>query len=143
MTDTQVEGVLPRYFGGSLAEVLPSVVAALGVPGWTNWFSFPSGGSYVVLLIDGLGWELLRDHASTAPYLFGLASGAANPITCGVPSTTATSLTTFGTGLPPGAHGVVGFTSRIPGTDRLLDALQWDKTVDPNEWQSYDTVFGR
>ena len=54
----------------------------------------------------------------------------------GVPSTTATSLTSLGTGLPPGSHGVVGFTSRIPGTDRLLDALRWDKHVDPREWQT-------
>ena len=60
-----------------------------------------------------------------------------------VPSTTATSLTTLGTGLPPGAHGVVGFTSRIPGTDRLLDALRWDRSVDPRGWQVHDTVFGR
>ncbi len=138
----QTEGVLPRYFGGSLAEVLPSAVAALGVPGWTNTFSLPPRDSYVVLLVDGLGWQLLRDNAVDAPYLSTLAA-ATSPITCGVPSTTATSLTTLGTGLPPGAHGVVGFTSRIPGTDRLLDALRWDKTVDPREWQVHDTVFGR
>lgn len=142
MTSTQTEGVLPRYFGGSLAEVLPSAVAALGVSGWTNSLALPASESYVVLLVDGLGWNLLRDHAAEAPYLHGLAA-AATPLTCGVPSTTATSLTTLGTGLPPGAHGVVGFTSRIPGTDRLLDAMRWDKTVDPREWQIYDTVFGR
>lgn len=142
MTSTQTEGVLPRYFGGSLAEVLPSAVAALGVSGWTNTFALPPSGSYVVLMIDGLGWHLLRDNADDAPYLSSLAE-TADPITCGVPSTTATSLTTLGTGLPPGAHGVVGFTSRIPGTNRLLDALRWDKTVDPNKWQIYDTVFGR
>ncbi len=142
MSSTQIEGVLPRYFGGSLAEVLPSAVAALGVTGWTNTFDLVPRGSYVVLLVDGLGWQLLRDHAHDAPYLSSLAE-TASPITCGVPSTTATSLTTLGTGLPPGAHGVVGFTSLIPGTDRLLDALRWDKGVDPKKWQVYDTVFGR
>ncbi len=52
-----------------------------------------------------------------------------------MPSTTATSLTSLGTGLPPGAHGLVGFTARIPGTDRLLNHLGWDKHVDPLEWQ--------
>ena len=51
-------------------------------------------------------------------------------------------MTSLGTGLPPGQHGVVGFTSRIPGTDRLLDALRWDANVDPREWQSHDTAFG-
>ena len=52
------------------------------------------------------------------------------PGTAGVPSTTAASLTSFGTGLTPGAHGLVGFTSRVPGTDKLLNALLWDKDVD-------------
>jgi hypothetical protein len=63
------------------------------------------------------------------------------PATAGVPSTTATSLTSFGTGLTPGAHGLVGFTSRIPGTDRLLNALWWDKDIDPLEWQPNPTAF--
>ena len=58
-----------------------------------------------------------------------------------MPSTTATSLTSLGTGLVPGAHGLVGFTSRIPGTDRLLNALFWDKDVDPLEWQPHPTAF--
>ena len=38
--------------------------------------------------------------------------------TCGVPSTTATSLTSLGTALTPGQHGLVGFTSRVPETRR-------------------------
>ena len=63
--------------------------------------------------------------------------------TAGVPSTTATSLTSFGTGLPPGSHGLVGYTSRIPGTDKLLNALQWDKDVDPVEWQPHRPAFAR
>lgn len=66
---------------------------------------------------------------------------ASAPLTCGVPSTTAVSLTSLGTGLPPGAHGLVRFTSRVPGADRLLNALQWDSRVDPQEWQPHDTVF--
>ena len=60
-----------------------------------------------------------------------------------MPSTTATSLTSLGTGLPPGAHGLVGFTSRVPGTGKLLNALMWDKDVDPLEWQPHDTAFTR
>ena len=38
---------------------------------------------------------------------------------------------------------MVGFTSRIPGTDRLLDALRWDADVDPRTWQAHETIFGR
>jgi Type I phosphodiesterase / nucleotide pyrophosphatase len=138
----EAASVLPRYFAGSLAEVLPSAVAAVGGSGFVNSLALPERRAYVVLLVDGLGWNLLRDSAAAAPYLAAL-SEPRQPITCGVPSTTATSLTTLGTGLPPGAHGVVGFTSRIPGTKRLLDALQWDSRVDPTDWQVHETVFGR
>ena len=60
-----------------------------------------------------------------------------------MPSTTATSLTSLGTALTPGTHGVVGFTSRIPGTDDLLNALMWSKSVDPREWQPHPTALGR
>jgi type I phosphodiesterase/nucleotide pyrophosphatase len=114
----------------------------LGVDGWSNTLDLPIASSYVVLLVDGLGWNLLRRHRSVAPYLSGLADHG-RTITSGVPSTTATSLTSLGTGLPPGAHGVVGFTSRIPGTNRLLDALRWDGRVDPLEWQPHATAFER
>ena len=69
-------------------------------------------------------------YADAAPYLSSLL-GRQEPGTAGVPSTTATSLTSLGTALPPGAHGLVGFTSRIPGTDRLLNALAWDKQRRP------------
>lgn len=130
----------PRYGTGSLAEVLPSAVSAVGGEGWDNPLGLPPMDSYVVFLVDALGDLLLRQHADEAPYLSGLLGEA---LTAGVPSTTATSLTSLGTGLPPGSHGVVGFTSRIPGTNRLLEALRWDPLVDPREWQSHDTVFGR
>ncbi len=142
MTGLSPRAVLPRYFSRSLGDVLPAAVAALGTPGWQNPLDLPAASSYVVFLIDGLGWNLLRDHPDEAPYLNALAAKA-SPITSGVPSTTATSLTSLGTGLPPGAHGVVGFTSRIPGTNRLIDALRWDADIDPREWQVHDTVFGR
>jgi type I phosphodiesterase/nucleotide pyrophosphatase len=134
--------VLPRYGAGTLAEVVPSALAALGVDGWSNALGLPAARSYVVLLVDGLGWNLLREHGPDAPYLASLATRG-SPITSGVPSTTATSLTSLGTGLPPGSHGVVGFTSRIPGTDRLLDALRWSSQVDPEEWQPHPTLFQR
>jgi hypothetical protein len=132
--------VTPAYGAASLAELLPSVASALGVPGQPNRLGLPSGGRYVVLLVDGLGERLLRAHAASAPYLAGLL-GSGLTLTTPVPSTTATSLTSLGTGLPPGAHGVVGFTQRIPGTGRLLNTLKWSSTVDPLRWQPHDTVF--
>ena len=136
--------VAPAYEDRSLGDVLPAVAAALGVdlglPG--SSLRFPEAQRYVVFLVDGLGLELLREHSGHAPYLHSLLAGGESA-TAGVPSTTATSLTSLGTALPPGSHGLVGYTSRIPGTERLLNALQWDDRVDPREWQPHTTAFAR
>jgi hypothetical protein len=94
------------------------------------------------MLVDGLGASLLDEHAHAAPFLASLRRGRA-PLTACVPSTTATSITSLGTGLEPGRHGVVGYTSRIPGTMTLLNALTWDGRTDPVQWQPYQSVFAR
>jgi hypothetical protein len=143
--------VEPAYGDRSLGDVLPAVARALALPAEVlgpgpSGLVLPSAPAYVVFLVDGLGAELLRRHAHAAPFLASLLDDpAAGPTvgTAGVPSTTATSLTSLGTSLPPGTHGLVGFTSRIPGTDRLLNALAWDAAVDPATWQPHPTAFAR
>ncbi|NYG57875.1 hypothetical protein BJ980_000798 [Nocardioides daedukensis] len=134
--------VEPAYSVRSLADVVPAVASALGSPlgSVPSDLELPSAEGYVVFLIDGLGQQLLQRYAHAAPYLSELTS---RPGTAGVPSTTATSLTSLGTGLAPGQHGLVGFTARIPGTDRLLNHLDWDRSVDPVEWQPNDTAFAQ
>ncbi|MGH3483326.1 MAG: alkaline phosphatase family protein [Nocardioidaceae bacterium] len=132
--------VSPRYRDRALSDVLPSVAAAMGVDDHVDRLGLPAARRYVVVMVDGLGWHLLREHADQAPYLASMLA-ARSPLTCGVPSTTASSLTSLGTGLAPGEHGVVGYTSRIPGTNRLLNALKWDDEVDPRVWQPQPTLF--
>src|SRR5690606_17349569 len=120
----------PAYGGRSLGDVLPAVAHALGAgsafarPG----LELPPAPQYVVYLVDGLGADLLAAHADDAPYLHSLLAESSGPtgLTAGVPSTTATSLTSLGTALTPGEHGMIGFSSRIPGTDELLFSLMWD-----------------
>ena len=135
---------LPAYGDRSLGDVLPAIARALGAPidGAASGFELPDARSYVLFLVDGLGSELLRRHGHAAPYLSSLLAGGQIG-TAGVPSTTATSLTSLGTGLVPGSHGLVGFTARVPGTDRLLNHLWWDKRVNPLEWQPHPTAFAR
>jgi hypothetical protein len=132
--------VLPRYGEASLAELLPSVLGALGVAGENDVLGLPRSRRFCVLLIDGLGWQQLRAHPVQAPFLISLAGRA---ITAGTPTTTVTSLTSLGTGLPPGRHGVLGYTTRIPGTNELLNALKWPAAVDPVAYQPHPTVFER
>jgi Type I phosphodiesterase / nucleotide pyrophosphatase len=137
------EFVEPAYSRRSLSDVIPAVAVALGLPlGAPSPLVLPSAPSYVVFLVDGLGARLIERYRHAAPFLAALLDQSESG-TAGVPSTTATSLTSLGTGLPPGAHGLVGFTSRIPGTERLLNALFWDKAVDPLEWQPHPTAFMR
>lgn len=134
----------PAYGDRSLGDVVPAVAAALGldVEGRPTGLELPEASAYVVFLVDGLGARLLERYSHAAPFLASLLVDQ-QPGTAGVPSTTATSLTSLGTGLPPGAHGLVGFTSRVPGTGKLLNALLWDKDVDPLEWQPNPTAFSR
>lgn len=135
----------PAYGDRSLGDVVPAVAAALGHPldgTPPRGIDLPGASSYVVFLIDGLGANLLRRHAEAAPYLSSLLATSTIG-TAGVPSTTSTSLTSLGTGMVPGGHGLVGFTTRVPGTEDLLNALVWDADVEPTEWQPHTTAFSR
>ena len=101
--------VLPAYDHSTLADLMPSIGAHLGVAGCRDdVLGLPNAQRYVVVLIDGLGWNLVRRAIRDVPYLADLL-GDASPLTAAVPSTTATSLTCLGTGLPPGQHGIVGY----------------------------------
>src|SRR5512133_132167 len=135
--------VVPAYQSTTLGELLPSIGAHLGVPGFTDdAFRLPQSARYVVVLIDGLGWNLLRRAARQAPYLASLL-GSAQPITSAIPSTSVTSLASLGTGLPPGQHGLVGYTSRVPETGAILNALTWESDPVPTVYQSKPTFFER
>ncbi|MFV0463260.1 MAG: alkaline phosphatase family protein [Nostocoides sp.] len=136
----------PHYGGAALDSLLPSVAASLGSA------SFPLRGHdttgdpllparrAVVVLIDGMGYELLHRRRGHAPFLRGLLPHA-RVIDAGFPSTTATSMGTFGTGRPPGSHGLLGYEVLIPGEDRLLNELSWQDGPDPYAWQPGATVF--
>ncbi len=135
--------VRPAYGAGCLGDLLPSIGAHLGVPGCPeDLLGLPPADRYVVVLVDGLGWNLLRRSVQDVPYLASLL-GDAQALTSGVPSTTATSLASLGTGLVPGQHGVVGYTSRVPGTGALLNALTWDIDLPARTYQPKPTFFER
>jgi hypothetical protein len=140
---------VPPYGAATLADVLPGAAAALGVPiargdlpadplGLTA--ALAGARRVLVLLIDGLGADLLRAHADLAPTLAALARPVGD-LSAPCPSTTPVSLATLGTGLPPGSHGILGFVTDVPGEDRTLNHVQWADDPDPNVWQARPTVF--
>ncbi|PZS23472.1 MAG: alkaline phosphatase family protein [Pseudonocardiales bacterium] len=107
----------------SLADVVPSLLAGLGVAGFADRFGLNPARGVCLLLVDGLGWHSLRDHPRDAPFLTSLTDGR-EPITAGFPATTAASVATIATGSPVGQHGIVGYTFATPDGD-LLNALSW------------------
>jgi hypothetical protein len=139
----------PGYGAATLADVLPGAATALGVkvergdlPADPLRLTDALAGArrVAVLLVDGLGADLLRAHAEVAPALAALDSPAGD-LSAPCPSTTPVSLVTLGTGLPPGSHGVLGFVTDVPGENRTLNHVQWAGDPDPDVWQPRRTVF--
>ncbi|MFR9749596.1 alkaline phosphatase family protein [Nocardia sp. 004] len=142
----------PRYGTDSLADLFPSILAGLGVPDADDRLGLALEADRVcVLLVDGLGYEALTTDPAAAPFLSGLAPRA---LTAGFPTTTTTSLSSLGIGVPPGEHGLVGYLFEVPGYDRLLNPLAWrlhgvhaetDLRTElvPERFQPIPTVFER
>ncbi|MEU0498873.1 nucleotide pyrophosphatase/phosphodiesterase family protein [Mycobacterium sp. NPDC006124] len=105
-----------------LADVVPSVLAALGGSEFERRIPLPDGlAGACVLLVDGLGADLLHAHAGDAPVLAGLRGQS---LSVGFPSTTAAGLAAVGTGCRSGEHGMVGYSFRL-GDAGVVNALQW------------------
>lgn len=129
-----------------LSDLSQSIFATLGVAGATNTLNIPNNPAQreCVLLVDGMGMnavELCKEQLRIFSQIDNQEILSAT-----FPSTTSTSLTSFGTGVPSGVHGMVGYTMRVPHSgdpERLLNALKWDERVDPYIWQSEKTLFER
>src|SRR5580698_5461227 len=136
--------IVPSYGTATLADLSSSILASLdpGAPPEQNVLGLAPAQRACLLIVDGLGWELLRAHPAAAPFLAELARNS-KPITAGFPSTTVTSLGSICTGRPPGQHGILGYQVIIPGENRLLNGLRWDSRVDPREWQPLPTIYER
>jgi hypothetical protein len=132
--------IVPSYGESSLSDLSASILAALTGDATANVLGLPDVGRVCLLIVDGLGLELLRGHQAAAPFLAELAFNS-RPLTAGFPSTTVTSLGSLGTGLAPAAHGMLGYQVAIPGEGRLLNGLRWPKDVDPDAWQPRPTIY--
>lgn len=132
-----------------LADVTPSLLAAMGVAGFDSRIPLPSNVSGAcLLLIDGLGAELLDTFAADAPVMSALRR---QTLQVGFPSTTVAGLAAVGTGCRSGVHGLVGLSFRLPGAG-LINALRWRQhpwgddlraSVPPEQVQPVPTTFER
>lgn len=125
--------------GLSLADVLRSSLGAMSSA--PNRLSLPPVVNGVVVLIDGLGADLLAARAGHARTLAS-AVRSKSVIEAGFPTTTASALASLTTGTMPGQHGLVGYSVLDHAHDRVVNQLTgWDEHLNPLTWQLQPTLF--
>jgi hypothetical protein len=126
----------------SLRDTLGGVAGALGAGPTDGPFAPPATDRAVVVLVDGLGYRNVLERGGHAPFLRRLLP-TTSPASSTFPSTTATALTSFGTGAHPGQTGMLGYTVRNPQTGQLGNLVSWTGMPDARQWQRQDTWFER
>jgi hypothetical protein len=136
-----VDPVRPDLGGASVAGIVPALLAHPR----HNWLPaiVREAPRVVLLVLDGLGWNAVRDRPGDLPTIASMTGG---PITTVVPSTTATALTSITTGLPPSRHGLVGYRFLVGGS--VLNVLRWEardakQPPDPFDVQRHAPFLGR
>jgi hypothetical protein len=158
--------VLPEYHGLGFSNLAPTALRHFGVESGLSGLSpevlpgelLAGAERIVTLLIDALGYEqLLRAmERGLAPRLSALAArqdARLAALTSTFPSTTVTALTTLGTGLPPGEHGVVSQRMYDASLGAVIDVLRFTPAyagrsleqagLEPAEWIGLPTVYER
>ncbi|GAA2553614.1 alkaline phosphatase family protein [Neomicrococcus aestuarii] len=138
-----VEGHTEPRPVSTIADVLSSAAAVLGVDGFENTLNLPAATRVCVILVDGLGLRLLKKKAAYAPFIKSVIDSN-KPLEAAFPTTTATSLASLGTGLPSGQHGLAGYDAVDPVLRRTVNQLSgWPADLLPDQWQPHPTIFER
>lgn len=117
--------VRPDYAGGSLVNLMTSLVMACGgtspyAPArGLDQASLANSASLVLIVIDGLGHDYLNSHGAGS-VLHGHLSYR---LTSVFPSTTASAITTVMTGLAPQQHGLTGWHMYFSELDAVVAVL--------------------
>lgn len=140
--------IIPDYANGTIASVIPALLGpqdwAASIPDWMP-DSVAAARQICLLVLDGVGWDQLREYASIAPNLAALQGG---PITSVAPTTTATALASIVTGATPGEHGLVGYRMMVSG--EVLNVLRWavdgadrSRQLRPETLQRFPAFLGK
>lgn len=123
----------PDYAGGSIANLMASLAQACGWPNppCPSLESLPparlAGARNLMLLVaDGFGYQTLlqRGQGTLRRHLQG-------SLTSVFPSTTASAITTFMTGLPPSQHGLTGWHMWMDEVERVMSILPLSARGEP------------
>lgn len=100
--------------------------------------SAPQEGRDLVVLLDGVGADLLTEHRALTPTLRRL-EGSVERIRTVTPSTTASAMVSLHTGLAPLEHGVLGYLGFDPVGRRAVNQLTGAPGLDPHAWMPLTT----
>lgn len=164
ITEDHAAAPLPDYQGGGIVNLMASIAGAFGGdPGSYPPLDRLDGAwlrahrNIVLFVIDGLGYEWLK-RAGPGSALFRHTVG---PITSVFPTTTASAITTFLTGVAPRQHGMTGWHVYLEALGTVVavlpfrartgapraNASRWDaaaifvETPLPNRIPARSTVF--
>jgi hypothetical protein len=133
-----MDAISPDYGGAWIGGIVPALLGSRD----GEWLPAPVTDATGVLLLvcDGLGWDMVTEHGDLLPTLSAMDGG---PITAVAPSTTSAGLTSITTGATPAEHGLVGYRIRVGGEP--LNVLQWQsrKGPDPVTVQPVEPFLGR
>ncbi len=135
-----VERVYPQYEGYSLPNVPHTVASAFGINSnrkgvepsvYNKSVSFDGIENVVTLLLDGLGYEMLKSSFGKQGLFDRLSkNGVVAPITSTFPSTTAAAITTMSTGLTPQEHSLPEWKIYFKGIDMIINTLPFTSLED-------------
>jgi hypothetical protein len=123
-------GAIRHVFASALSSVL----------GNGNALDLSRKDRVIVVLVDGLGSENLRQRAGHAPFLHD-SFRKGKSISASFPATTSVNIGSFATGLMAGEHGLVGHQvwDRLEN-ERINLLVGWNERTDPQKWQPHRLV---
>ena len=126
--------LLPDYAGTSIVNLMQSIATACGGKDtrYPQLAALPAATlgearNIVLLVIDGLGQRTLASH----PACPNLQRHVTGTITSVFPSTTASAITTFMTGLAPAQHGLTGWHMYLEEIGQTLSILPLTPRCEP------------
>ena len=149
----------PHYNKYSLANLAPTILTHFGKKS-KNFIndnpvqnSLDGCHSIVLLLIDGLGFNLIKNSLHNKFLKQVYFNNVVIPLTSTFPSTTSTALSTINTGMTPSEHGIIGHTMYLrkygtianmvnfsPASDRMSTRLT-KFGFDPETFLPKDTLY--
>lgn len=126
---------------GAIRHVFQSALES--VLGRANALELPAKKKILVVLIDGLGVDNLRQRSGHAPFLSQQLKQS-KAISASFPATTSVNIGSFATGLKAGEHGLIGHQVWDRNHDERINLLVgWNERTDPLVWQPHQLVSER